>query len=61
MAENKLRKVRKVLLHIEASEVERICREGLGGITVEAIITHSNVKMIVKTGEDEPVKFYNVK
>lgn len=52
---------RKILIHIEASEVERICREGLGGITVEAIITHSNVKMIVKTGEDEPVEFYTLK
>ena len=51
-------KSRKVLFHIEAEELERIVANQLGGITVEAIITHANVKIVAKTGEDEKVKLY---
>lgn len=54
-------KSRRVLVHIEADELERIVRDELGGITIEAVITHSNVKITAKTGEDEDVELYHIK
>lgn len=53
-------KVRKVAIHIEANELERIVRNEMGGITVEVIVTHSNIKVTALTGEDEKVDFYRM-
>ena len=58
---NKNDKSRRVVAHIEADELERIVRDELGGITIEAIITHSNVKITAKTGEDEEVDLFYFK
>lgn len=52
-------KERKVSIHIEYDELKRIVDNELGGITVEAIIKHSNIKITAKTGENESVKIYS--
>ena len=58
---NKNDKSRRIVVYIEADELERIVRDKLGGITIEAIITHSNVKIAAKTGEDEEVNLFYFK
>lgn len=54
-------KARTVLVHIGADELRRICDENLGGITVETIVTHANIKISARTGEDEKVSLYRIK
>lgn len=54
-------KVREITFHIEADELERIVRDRLGGITIEAIVTHANIKVTASTGENEKVKLYFIK
>lgn len=54
-------KIRNVLFHISAEEIERIFKNNLGGITVDIVISHANVKIDAKTGEDEKVDFYLIK
>lgn len=54
-------KARTVVIHIGADELERIVRDQLGGITVEVVVTHSNVKIAATTGEDEEVSIYHIK
>lgn len=56
MAKNK---ARKVLFEISPDQIEKICSDQVG-ITVEAIITHANVKMIVKSG-DKDIRFRLIK
>lgn len=53
-------KSRTVLVHIGADELKRICDEQLGGITVEVIVTHANIKVSAATGEDEEVNLYRI-
>ncbi len=54
-------KSRNIMVHIDAAELQRICEQQLGGITIEAIVTHSNIKLIATTGEDEEVELYHLK
>jgi hypothetical protein len=49
-------KSRKVVFKIEAKELERIVHNELGGITIEAIVTHANIKITAFTSEYEKVK-----
>lgn len=51
-------KSRTVLVHISADEIQRICENQLGGVTVEVIVTHANIKVEATTGEDESVELY---
>lgn len=51
-------KERKVVIHIEHEELKRIVDNELGGITIEMIVKHSNIKVTALTGEDEQVKIY---
>lgn len=51
-------KVRKVLVHISADELERIVQNELGGVTVEITVTHANIKVTALTGENEKVDLY---
>lgn len=52
---------RKVVLHIEADEIERIYKEQLGGMSIHIDVLHSRVDVSVLTGEDEEVKFHRFK
>lgn len=61
MSKIKNDKARTVLVHIGADEIGRICDEGLGGITLEVVVTHANVKVDARTGEDEKVNLYRIK
>ena len=53
-------KVRKILVHISADELERITKNELGGVTVEIIVTHANIKVTALTGENEKVDLYRL-
>lgn len=46
------------MIHIEHEELKRIVDNELGGITIEMIVKHSNIKVTALTGEDEQVKIY---
>ena len=50
------RKNRTLYLVISAEEVERINKENLGSITIKTVVTHSNIKFITTTGENQKVK-----
>ena len=52
------KKERKVVIHIENEELKRIVDNELGGVTIEMIVKHSNIKVDARTGEDEQVKIY---
>lgn len=54
-------KVRKVLVHIENDELQRIVSNELGGVTIEIIVTHANIKVDARTGEDQKVALYRIK
>jgi hypothetical protein len=54
-------KARTVLVHIGADELQRICEQQLGGVTLEVIVTHANIKITATTGEDEEVELYHMK
>jgi hypothetical protein len=54
-------KVRKVLVHIENDELQRIVSNELGGVTIEIIVTHANIKVDARTGEDQKVALYQIK
>lgn len=54
-------KSRTVLVHIGADELRRICDDGLGGVTLEVVVTHANIKVEARTGEDEKVELYRMK
>ena len=61
MLKTKNKKSRTVLVHIGADELRRICDGDLGGVTVEVVVTHANIKVDARTGEDEKVNLYRVK
>lgn len=42
-------KTRILQLTIEPEEIEKIYKQNLGKVVVEAIITHANVKLTAKT------------
>jgi len=48
-------KFRKISVEIPEHEIERVCRNK-SGIKVEAIITHANVKFIVKALDGSTIK-----
>jgi hypothetical protein len=57
----KTQKARTVLVHIENEELQRIVEEQKGGLTLEIIVTHANIKVDARTGEDEKVNLYRFK
>jgi hypothetical protein len=50
-----MKKVRKEMLVIDGSEIERICKENLGGITLLAEVFHSRIVLTAYTGENEKI------
>jgi hypothetical protein len=54
----KTQKARKVLVHIENEDLQRIVQEEKGGITIEIVVTHANIKVDARTGEDEKINLY---
>lgn len=54
----KTQEARKVLVHIENEDLQRIVQEEKGGITIEIVVTHANIKVDARTGEDEKVNLY---
>jgi hypothetical protein len=54
----KTQKARTVLVHIENEDLQRIVQEEKGGITIEIVVTHANIKVDARTGEDEKINLY---
>lgn len=50
-------RIRKVSLHISASELGKVLQDRMVGVRFEAIITHANVKMTVETDEGKQMEF----
>jgi hypothetical protein len=51
---------RKLFLHIDAHEIERIYEQRLGGISIFVDVLHSRIDVEMLTGEEEQVQFQKI-